>query len=160
MVDIEEFLLRFSVTSLLLFLYLFRNLKKKITCMGRFQETKNLDPWLQMTIKKPSIISRKRPAKLILPPPPPVPAQLEFAEMLGRESQVHVEVGIRGYYSLANKKGMRREFMEDCHGVILDVLENPKQVSHSFILLFFFISFSLFINHYHYFLKHYVFYNI
>lgn len=74
-------------------------------------------------IVQPSVLSRKRPAQLILPSP----AQLEFTQQrLGREPEVHVELGIRGYYSLASKKG-RREFMEDGHGVMLDISGNPKQ---------------------------------
>ena len=78
---------------------------------------------------KPSIMSRKRPAQLILPPTE-CPSS-DFAQM-GRKlerKELHVEGRC---FSLASKKG-RREVMEDGHGVMLDISGNPKQVGYKLL---------------------------
>lgn len=163
MIDIEEFLLRFSLISCVI--YFLRRTRKKICCMGLtshpwissfFQGSLNSTKLLLFTKnskrqppeaafsnndhnnlqekqpiispekkEKPSMMSRKRPAQLILPGPAECQS-LDFAKIGRKLERNEYQVEGRGF-SLASKKG-KREVMEDGHGIMLDISGNPKQV--------------------------------
>ncbi|KAI5668931.1 hypothetical protein M9H77_18784 [Catharanthus roseus] len=74
--------------------------------------------------EKPSMMSRKRPAQLILPGPAECQS-LDFAKIGRKLERNEYQVEGRGF-SLASKKG-KREVMEDGHGIMLDISGNPKQ---------------------------------